>query len=143
MSRTVLRWGVPSLVLLGSLGLAGWPALAQYGGQPSAGELDRAKEMAALIEQGQMNLRDATAMAEKHCKGTALEARCTIEGAEPQPQPVPAPGEPDRPRGPSLQKAQPEGKRLVYEVSCFVKDQLQTVQVDGLSKKVLDASGQK
>jgi hypothetical protein len=129
--------------------LVGLPASAQQTGKPPPVDVSQAKQMATLTEQGQMNLRDATALAEKHVKGTALEAACRVEIGEPPPSPNPAPqpptppGEPGRSGPYSAQKEQPGGQRLIYDVSCFAKDKLQTVRVDGLTKRVIDVLEQK
>ena len=102
--------------------------------QPSrapAGDLGRAKEITALIEQGQLSLRAATEMAEKHTKGIAFEARCEVQSR--------ATGDLDRggPGGATTPDVKAD-RRLVYEVSCFAKDHLATVRVDAAAKKVLD-----
>jgi hypothetical protein len=149
MPRILVQLAAPAIIGLAALGLIGLPALAQQTGKPPAVDVNRAKQMAALIEQGQLNLRDATAMAEKHVKGTALEVTCRIESAEPPSSPSPAPQpptppvEPGRPGAYSAQTAQPGGQRLIYDVSCFAKDRLQTVRVDGMTKHVIDALEQK
>lgn len=94
-----------------------------------AEDLSRAKEITALIEQGQMNLRAATEMAEKHAKGIAFEARCEVQSR--------ATGDLDR-GGPAPATEMKADRRVVYEVACFAKDHLETVRVDGAAKKVLD-----
>jgi hypothetical protein len=119
-----------TLVLIASLvGLSAW---AQQVGKPPAGDLVRAKEMAALIEQGQLSLRIAAEMAEKHVKGTALEARCDMQSGSSES------AERERSGNPSAEKDRPPEKRLVYTVSCFANDKIQTVRVDGLTKKVIE-----
>ncbi len=146
MSYLKSRLGIAALVALIPLSLVGLPALAQHAGKMAGGDLqaNQAKEMAALIQQGQLNLRDATALAERHVNGTALEAVCTIENGAPQLTPA----EPKKPGGPSAQErpmpptAQSGGKRLVYEVSCFANDKLQTVRVDGMTKQVMGGEHQ-
>lgn len=128
-----------------------------------SGEVGRAKEMADLIKQGQLNLRDATELAEKHTKGTALEASCEIKAGEmkagsptPKERPMPPtppgggdavqdpkPGEPPDPmeRKPGeMERA--GGKRLIYEIRCFANDKIQVAQVDGMTKKVIDVKEQ-
>jgi hypothetical protein len=150
MARLLVRWAVPALVGLACVGLVGLPAIAQSGDKPTTPDVSRAKEMAALIEQGQLNLRDATALAEKHAKGTALDVSCTLEPAGPQPlpgAPIMPPGEqsgPDRPKGgPSVQIERSGANRLIYTVSCFAKDQVTTIRVDGLAKKVVESPAHK
>ncbi len=151
MRHLVKRWAFPALLGFAALGLATLPLRAQSTNQPSAIAVNQAKEMAALIEQGQMNLRDATTLAEKHVKGMALEVTCAVEPTEPQlpsstpprmgEQPQPAPERPPGerpPGGPYAQKEKPGTRRLVYTVSCFAKDQVQSIQVDGLTKKVIE-----
>lgn len=103
---------------------------------PPATDIERARAKAELIKQGQLGLRDATAVAEKHVKGTALETTCEIQpgtasGLQPE-RPAPQP-----PRGPAAQVSTGED-RLIYRVSCFAGDRVQTVRVDGLTKKIID-----
>jgi hypothetical protein len=134
------------------------PKLEPPGKEPSR-EVNRAKEMADLIKQGQLTLRDATDLAEKHVKGTALEAACEIKTGEmkagspaPKDRPMPPtppgggdavqdpkPGDPPDPmeRKPGeMERA--GGKRLIYEVRCFANEKIQVAQVDGMTKKVID-----
>lgn len=125
------RWAVPALVALIPLGLM-FPAVAQRGGEESAPYVEQAKQTVALIEQGQLNLTDATEMAEKHVRGKALSASSIIQPAEAKT------GETDRPGGPAPQEGQVSGKRLIYHITCFVKDKVKLVQVDGLAKKVIE-----
>lgn len=135
----VTRWAVPALVVAIPLGVA-WSVMAGSAG--GAAGLERAKEMAQLIQQGQLNLRDATSIAERHVKGTALEVTCNI-----QPGGTPAGERHGNPLGEQAEdpaageKESPEkiaGSRLVYEVCCFADDKIQAVQVDGMEKKVID-----
>lgn len=108
--------------------------LATRAQQPSKtppGDFGRAKEAAALIERGQLSLRAAAEMAEKHVKGTAVEVRCDIQSGPAGELERGAPGAPASP-------AISADRRLVYEVSCFAKDRLETVRVDAAAKKVLD-----
>jgi hypothetical protein len=137
MNRSVRL--IASTLVLVACGVA-YPALAQRAGQdaddkkPDARAM--AKEMAQLIQQGQLNLRDATALAEQHVKGVGLEATCDIQPGLLQP-------ERDSKRGPAAQdtdqRAAQQGKRLVYEITCFANDKIMVVHVDGLGKKVIDA----
>jgi hypothetical protein len=160
------------------LGLAGLPALAQqHGNQPQRNpnpaqaetpqhmpaplmsrirdiDVTQAKEMAHLIRQGQLNLRDATAIAEKQSSGTALEVVCRIEPTTPltprmgqtgKPGATRQPGEAKKPvqaakAGANREKEDTAGRRLVYEVSCLANGKLQTLRVDGLTKKVLEGT---
>jgi hypothetical protein len=126
----IARWTVPLLVALVPLGIV-LPTMAQRGdAQPR--ETNHAKEMVMLIQQGQLNLADATRLAEKHAKGTALGASCELRSDA-------APGrEPGGAGGPSEDQAQSGAKRLIYNITCFANDKLQTVQVDGLTKKVIE-----
>lgn len=125
MLRNGSRWGFGGLVLLTALTLVG----VQAWSNPETHDTnrnDRAKHMAELIKQGQLNLSQATEIAEKHTNGVALEARCNLE-------PVTADRENETPqRDPSA------GDRLVYSVECFAKEKLSTVRVDGMSKKVIE-----
>jgi hypothetical protein len=155
MTRLAKRCAVPALVGAVLFGVVGLPAIAQHADKTPAADVNRAKDMAALIEQGQLNLRNATAVAEKHVEGTALVVVCTIQPAEPQmrpgaPQPPTdeQPG-PERPavapprHGPFAQSAQVGARRLVYSVSCFAHDEIVTVHVDGLTKQVIEPPTQK
>jgi len=106
-------------------------------------DVDRAKEMAGLIEKGQMNLRDASSLAEKHVKGTALDAACEIQpgggGLQPMSDDLGAAKPPDKKTESDIKPAE---RRLVYAITCFSKDRLQKVAVDGLTKKVIDVQDQ-
>jgi hypothetical protein len=84
------RGAFPALVGLLTLGFV-IPSIAQrqgderdtkYRGDSRAPDLNEAKEMAKLIEQGQASLSDATELAERHVNGTALEASCEIRTGE-------------------------------------------------------------
>jgi hypothetical protein len=118
----------------------------------AANDVNHAKEMASLVAQGQLNLRDATAIAERHVKGTALEASCQIRTTAAQPPRGDRPKPQPEPRGPSADDGQQRErqdaggqtqgdagvKRLVYEVCCFAADKIQVVTVDGLTKGVVE-----
>ena len=86
--------------------------------------------MADLIAQGQLSLRAATEIAEKHSKGVALEVRCDLQGT---------PGE--RAGNPEPQRTPSASDRLVYSVSCFAKERVETIRVDGQTKKVMEMPG--
>lgn len=143
MNRRRLRTA-GAIVALIPLGIA-WPVLAQQ-----HDDVQRAKEMAQLIAAGQLNLRDATALAERHVKGTALEAMCNVQGGGPtKPEEGGKPGKPDKgdkpgkPGGPADESGQEiAGKRLIYEITCFADERIQTVRVDGQAKRVIDAKPQ-
>lgn len=126
MSRSLKRWILGALGAAAPFALIGLPVLAEQDAKHT-GDLVRAKEMAAMIAQGQLNLRDATEIAERHVKGTALEAACSIQTIA---------GE--RRSQPPSEKELPSGRRLVYEVSCFAKDRVQPIRVDGLTKRVIE-----
>ncbi len=116
--RRTTPWSIVTVGMPASLFLF-FPAWAQRGDSRPA-DTERAKEMAQLIGQGQLSLRDATALAEKHVEGTALEATCDIQLPERIDQKI-------------------ADRRLVYEISCFAEDKIQAVRVDGLTKKVIEA----
>lgn len=105
-------------------------AQAQPQGKPSPEETNRAKEVSALIEKGQLSLRDAVELAEKHSKGTALEVRCNVESG-PSGKLEQSGGAPPNPG------ARAE-KRVIFEVSCFSKNHLMTVEVDADARKVIE-----
>ena len=133
---TILRWlSAAAFLSLATVLVAG------------SGNLNDAKEKAKLIEQGQMNLRDAAAMAEQHVKGMALEISSRIDQAVPGPrgreptdnlQQEPPTGPKDSPVLPPATGQDETNKRLVYQVSCFAQDRVQNVMVDGLAKKVIE-----
>lgn len=132
MSR-IARWTAGALVAIVPLGIA-LPALAQRGGAQPSADVNHAKEMVQLIEQGQLSLADATKIAEKHVKGTALSASCQMLMQEGQP------GAGGKPGGPSADQAGTAGKRLVYSISCYAGENVHVVQVDGQSKKVIEGA---
>ncbi|RJP42494.1 MAG: hypothetical protein C4547_00170 [Phycisphaerales bacterium] len=131
----VPRWAIGALVLTVPLAMI-LPAVAQReGGQEQPKEdVNIAREIVRLIEEGQLSLTDATQLAEKHVKGEALRANCHVEMGD------------AKPAGSSLRPApgggQPAGKHLVYDVTCFAKEkgEVQEVKVDGLTRKVLESS---
>lgn len=93
--------------------------------------MNRAKQIVRLIEQGQLDLGDATTIAEKHIKGRALGVKCTIRGDEPDSNTR------ERSHARGADERQPQGAHLVYDITCFAKDKVQTLQVDGLTKEVV------
>ncbi len=108
------------------------PVLAQ---RSAGADVERARDIAQLVQQGQLNLRDATALAERHIKGIALEATCTVQAG---PEMRPAPGQN---RGPQVQEGAQRGqasKRVIYSLTCFAEDKLHVVRVDALAKKVME-----
>jgi len=138
MLRPQKRWRLPALVLAIPLAALAFSAIAGPGDRHQ-GSTDQAKEMAELMGDGQLDLTGAVELAEKHCKGIALEVRCNLQGA--QSDRPGAPGEKPAPGGaedPAAKSA--GGERLIYEVSCFVKDkdQVQTIRVDGKNKRVME-----
>lgn len=120
---------VAALAIVGMFGLSAW---SQQAGQSSHVELNQAKDMAALIQDGQLNLRDATAIAEKHLHGTALQVKCEMEMSSSDAM------NHGKSYGAEAKKEGSSQTRLLYEVSCFTKDKVETVYVDGRSKKVLE-----
>ena len=139
MSRSMRRRVAACLIISVPVGLVGLTAVAQPSGKRQAPEVNRAKEMATLIEQGQLNLRAATELAEKHVKGTALEVKCEFQSgptgefdhgdkANPRPEKEPSAGK----------GLPPGGARLIYQVTCFAKDKLQLVSVDALGKTIIE-----
>jgi hypothetical protein len=119
---------LPAIVWLGL------PVVTQHAGRPQTGDVNKARQIAALVAQGQMNLRDATDLAEKHVRGTAIEAAGDVV------PPLLPPLDPEMRDAPNTtsRKSPAAGKRLVYEVRCFARDRVQTVRVDGASRKVID-----
>lgn len=126
------------------------PGVPAPANQPaSKADMDDAREMAQLMQHGQLNLRDATSLAEKHVKGTALSARCEIQRESPTRAESKHPGGPsansqDKPERRASEKqekaAGATGNRLVYSIACFANDKVQTVIVDGQAKKVIDVA---
>jgi len=130
MSIQAVKLAIPVWVFL-IVGMVGYPVLGGHE-KIGPGEADAARDKAALIALDQMNLRDATDMAEKAVSGTALQVSCEIQ---------PGLGMPTE--GKDLQADSTVGqshasRRLVYQVCCFAKEKLQTVRIDGLTKKVID-----
>jgi hypothetical protein len=123
--------GVPLLVFaLSSLAQAS--VKDKDAAQSLPDDVNRAKEIAELIAKGQMNLPDATAMAEKHHQGTAVQVRCDVAlGASHS-----GLANEQKERS-SANKKGTTGARLVYDVSCFAKDRLEIVRVDGFAKRVM------
>jgi hypothetical protein len=143
------RWLLAGLAIPLAAGMA-LTTLGQVTGSKSGNDLAKAKEMAELVQKGQLSLREATTIAEEHVKGTALEGSCDIsttmtppaKPAEPKkPDAVepPKPPEPDQGKGAKNQTGE---KRLMYEITCFERDRLQVVKVDGMTKKVVDVKDQ-
>lgn len=133
MSRSMRRRVVASLLVGIPVSLAGLSAAARQSGKRQAPEVNRAKEIAFLIAQGQLNLRAATELAEKYVKGTALEAKCDFQ---PDASEEPDCGDMANPQANDDQYA---GQRLIYEVYCFANDKLQVVRVDALDKTVIES----
>lgn len=129
MSRRTMIWiaGVAATVV--PIGLVSVNVLADQRRTESM-NLAQAKDLADLIRGGQLNLRTATEIAEKHAKGTALDARCEIQIGDS------GDSGSDRPENPP--KHPSAGKRVIYHVACFADDKLATVRVDGLTKKIIE-----
>jgi hypothetical protein len=100
-------------------------------------DVNPAKEIVKLIEQGQLNLVDATKLAEKHAGGHAIRVNCEIRAGGQRPEDAQKPAQPGKPGGPSAQVDEPTGKRLIYDITVAAKERVQMVQVDGLTKKVV------
>jgi hypothetical protein len=124
----VIRITVPALVAAAFI----LPSLAQRPDKAPADRVDQAKEMVALIKEGQLDLTGATKLAEIHVKGNALNVTCEIRPIEDRSN------DKERSGGPSMTGDPPIGKRLLYDITCFAKEKVQVVQVDGLSKKVVE-----
>ncbi len=107
-------------------------------------DVTRAREMAQLVMGGQLNLRDATALAEKHVKGTALDVSArieagTVEPAAETPHGPAADAQDNAPQQPPGGKPdQTGGERIIYEICCFAENKIQEVTIDGLSRKVVN-----
>jgi hypothetical protein len=108
------------------LSLLGLHASAQQT-EKQRGNVDEARQLTMLMKQGQLNLRDATEIAERHLKGTALEAVANL-------QPAGRPGA----ENPDAQRGQLAGNKLVYTISLFASEEVKTIRVDGLTKKVIE-----
>lgn len=144
MSQNRRRWTVGGLALLVPLGLVSVQAWSQRQAENPMRDTvqePHAKRMAELIKEGQLNLRDATQIAEKHVKGVALQVNCVLQPAGVERAPAGTErGTRDQPL--EEQKDRSAGDRLVYSVSCFADERLQTVRVDGQTKRVIDNLGQ-
>lgn len=130
MSIQAVRLAIPVWVLL-IVGMVGFPVLGGHE-KPRPGDADEAREKAALIVLGQLNLRDATDLAEKSVSGTALQVSCEIQPGLGMPA-----DDKDLSADSTVGQSQ-ASRRLVYQVYCFAKEKLQTVRIDGLTKKVID-----
>lgn len=144
MNRWMKRCAVPALASLAAVGI-GLPAIAQSADNQKSeratrtqqtSEVQRAQRIAELVDEGQLKLRYATALAEQHTKGMALEVECHIQSGQTMKSIVGKSGAP-----PADTAKQSTGDRLIYEVTCFVDDHVQTVRVDGLTKQVDAAAG--
>lgn len=140
MSRTG-KWAVGALALI-PLGL-GIPLIAQSAGKPD--DRNRAKTMAELIKAGQLNLADATDLAEQHTRGTALQATCDIVRGDDKSRTRNQPGQGGGPQDRTMQDDQRDrdrqpagGERIEYTVCCFADGKIQSVRIDGQSKTILD-----
>jgi hypothetical protein len=134
--KRVARWATAAVVVLVPLGII-LPAIGE-GGSP---DVNNAKQMVSLIEQGQLNLADATKIAEKHIKGTALAVNAGIQQGERNPQ---NPAEREKPGGPGAGAGEEKSysMRVVYDITCFANDKVEMVQVDALTKKVIEKEGE-
>ena len=115
--RTIRRWVTGAGVAAISLGIV-WAARGERENARTGDDLARAREMVELIQRGQLNLKDATAIAEKRVGGTSLKVTCGIESS-------------DKTDAMAV-------KRLLYEVTCFAEDKIEIVRVDGLTRDVVD-----
>ncbi len=137
MARYII-WACAGLF---TLALAGAAAPANSGTVDEHDRVDQARKCAQLVQQGQLALKDAIALAEQHLKGTALDAKVEIKTAVEKPQ-QPKPAE-KKPGGPNEPTAQPAGDRLMYEVTCVAGDKIHLVRIDGLEKKIVDSAEQR
>lgn len=124
------KWAVGALGALVVMGIV-LPVAAQRAGGRESDDVNHAKEIVALIKQGQLALTDATEIAEKHIKGNALSATCEVRSSGSSARGTEKRGHP------SAAERQPAGKRLVYDITCFAKEKVHVVQVDGLSREVV------
>ncbi len=126
-------------IIAGMLCVAGlWlalPTAAQENKDFPMDDVTKAREMTKLINEGQLNLRDATALAEKHTKGTAIGAICDIRIGPIEPREKMEPKVPPA-TSPPPEPERTQSRRLIYDVKCFANERIQTVSVDGLHKTV-------
>lgn len=125
-----LAWSTRVLIASTLGGCVAIAALAQPVETPVP-KTERIGRIQELVEAGQLDMAGAVKLAEKHVKGVAFKARCSVkpgpfadEGGDAQPVP---PKEP-----PEL-----VDERLMYQIVCVVKDKPVTVKIDGKEKKVL------
>jgi hypothetical protein len=105
MMSPVRKWGVPTLVVALPLGMI-LPVFAQHAreqaGHPNQmGQVADGRQIAKLIEQGQLNMSDATETATRHVKGVAIRAECEVQMGQ-----IEA-GERDREQGSADSQSQP------------------------------------
>lgn len=133
-SQRIAKLAVPMIVGIVSLAIM-LPVMADRNSDRETQNVDVAKRKVALIQQGQLNLMDATKLAEKHSKGTALSGGCEIQSSEPT-------ATEEAPGGQAADAKQAENERLIYNITCLTKDQeeVQPVLIDGLTKKVVENS---
>jgi len=136
MSRFMNRKVIAAVAAVIALSLAGIATMARDA-DPRSGEVNRAKEIAALIEKGQLPLRAAAEIAEKHLKGTALEARAEIRTSV---EPDPKRPHSSTPSGATGTNA--AAMRIIYEVSCFSGDKVEKVRVDAVTRKVVEETAE-
>ena len=123
------------------------PAVAQHA-REKADDTLRAQRMAQLLAEGQLALRDATALAEKHTRGIALDVSCEVgvaPGGKVTGVPTARPTSADR-GGPHAQEQQsdaspsePIGDRLMYSICCFHEGKIQRVTIDGKTREVISS----
>lgn len=117
------------------------PALSQQAKDFPMGDATKAREMAKIINEGQPNRRDATALAETHINGTAIGVVCDIsigpielkkkDAKDPPPSNAPSSPLPER----------SQSRRLIYKIKFFANEQIQTVSADGLNNSVTGSDG--
>ena len=130
MYRSLMRWAVPPLVMLIILGFVVLPVFGQRAGPQATGksgqanELVKLAELVKLTEAGQLTVRAAIELAEKHTKGRALQATCEIRRGQTRSQDL-------------------AGTYLVYEVCCYADHKILDVRIDGKERKVLEVRERK
>lgn len=129
MSNRRYQFSTRWLLLFLPLSLATLPLLAQQdGAEPGGDPLAAAK--AKLMDEGQATLTEATALAEKASKGQALEVHCQLKIRS-------APADKPSAENRRLSKPGEDDKRLMYQVKVYAKENVKTIIVDGLERKIV------
>lgn len=148
MVQSNKRWGIAALGMLTAAA-----AIPLFGQKPSFSDMDNneAREIAQMIEQGQIGLSEAIRLAETKSNGKAMECFAHLQFGSPEMgfptnvekgaldrpgQPGTQPGDPNRP-SPTAKVLDKDAKRVVYHVRIFADGSLTPYMVDAKTKEVI------